>query len=278
MRFLLTINLKYLSAKLMNTIEKIRTVIIDDNEEYLFTLQESLSFFPEIDFLGGAAKYVKAKSLLLDKKPDLVFLDIEMPCKNGFELLHEVREKGCHELNVIFYTAYDKYVIQALRESAFDYLLKPFKIEELKGVIHRFMTQREVNRTNYQKSIPQIINRIPDIVAMPNSTGIRFADKGNIVLIQCVKDNLHSKPVWSVLENSGQQFKLRQGITAKDILNILGGLCFVIINQSTIVNLSYVAGLEFKSRECVLLPPFNRINLVASRSYLAGLKDRFDIF
>ena len=258
--------------------EKIRTVVIDDNEEYLFALQESLNFFPEIDFLGGATKYTKARSLLLDKKPDLAFLDIEMPCKNGFELLREVREKGCDRMDVIFYTAYDQYVIQALRESAFDYLLKPFKMDELKAAIHRFTSQREKDQSNFPNLNSPVMKGIPDVVPLPNSTGIRFIDKGNIVLIQCVKDDLYSKPVWSVLENSGQQFKLRQGITAKDIISILGGQCFVIINQSTIVNLSYVAGVEFKSRECLLIPPFNRISLVASRSYLSELKERFSIF
>ena len=258
--------------------DRIKTVIIDGNEEYLFALQESLSFFPEIDFLGGTTEYAKAKKLLLDKKPDLVFLDIEMPGKNGFELLHEVREKGCDNLAVVFHTACDKYGVQALRESAFDYLLKPFKMNELKATIYRFIDQRGKDRSGFYNSDCTTVESTPDIVAMPNSTGIHFVDKANIVFIQCVKDDLHAKPVWTVLENSHQQFKLRQGITAKDILGILGNQRFVVINQSTIVNLTYMTGIEFKSRECLLIPPFDRIKLVVSRSYLSELKDRFDIF
>lgn len=257
---------------------KIRTAIIDDNEDNLTILQDYLSFFPSIEYIGGATKYTKAKKLLLENKPDLVFLDIEMPCKNGFELLHEVREKGCDELNVIFYTAYDQYVIKALRESAFDYLLKPFTMEELKEVINRYIHEKQIGKPAKKTSVFQGFKGMPDMVALPTSTGIHFVDKNNIVLFQCAKDDPKTKPSWTVMENSHQLYKLRQGVTAKDILAIIGNECFVLVNQSAIVNLAYLASIEFKNRECQLIPPFDLIDLSVSRSQLSELRARFDVF
>jgi len=262
----------------MSSDTKITTAIIDDCEDNLLVLQDYLSFFPNIDFIGGATSYVKAKKLLLDKKPDLVFLDIEMPCKNGFELLHEVRQKGADSINVIFYTAYDQYVIKALRESAFDYLLKPFTMDELKQVINRYVREKAKNTSNKSLPIYKGFKGMPDMVALPTSTGIHFIDKNSIVLFQCVKDEPKAKPFWTVMENNQQEHKLRQGITAKDILNITGDSSFVSINQSAIVNLAYMATVEFKDRACILIPPFDNIQLSVSRSQLSELRARFDVF
>jgi two-component system LytT family response regulator len=116
----------------------IKTIIIDDNKEYLFSLRENLALFPEVEIIGEATQYKNAKQLLLKTQPDLIFLDIEMPGKNGFELLNEVKTEMKHPFKVVFYTAYDKYIIDALRQSAFDYLVKPVEINELKEVLGRY--------------------------------------------------------------------------------------------------------------------------------------------
>jgi two-component system LytT family response regulator len=257
---------------------KIRTAIVDDSEDSLLILQDYLNFFPDIDYIGGATKYAKAKKMLLENKPDLLFLDIEMPCKNGFELLHEVRGKGCNNLSVIFYTAYDQYVIKALRESAFDYLLKPFSMDELKGLIDRYVQKKEKDKINKKFQSSSFFKGIPDMVALPTSTGIHFVDKNNIVLFRCVKDESQAKPTWMVMENNRQFYKLRQSITARDILSIIGNDFFVLVNQSAIVNLAYLATIEFKNRACILVPPYDEIDLSVSRSQLSELRARFEVF
>lgn len=260
------------------SLKPVKTVIVDDNEEALFELKDYLSFFPEIELIGTASKYVKARKLLLETKPELVFLDIEMPCKNGFELLHELREKGCDKLNVIFCTAYDQYVVQALRESAFDYILKPLNMDELKNSMTRFMKQR--GSESILRPIPFIksMGGSSQITALPTGTGIKFTDRNNIVLFQCLREPGCNKPNWYAFLNTLERIKLRSGIIASEILEILSDSSFVLVNQSAIVNLNYTVSIEFKTRECILIPPYDKINLSISRSQLSLLRERFEVF
>ena len=69
----------------------------------------------------------KGKKLIAKVQPDLLFLDVELPDMTGMELLQEIRDSVSWNMRIVFYTAYDKYMIQAIREAAFDYLLKPFR-------------------------------------------------------------------------------------------------------------------------------------------------------
>ena len=262
----------------MECAETIKTVIIDDDKEFIFSLKEHLSFFPEIDLLGESSQYVRARKLLTSNKPDLVFLDIEMPCKNGFELLREVRQSGCDNLSVIFYTAYDKYMIEALRESALDYILKPVDREELKRAIQRYKDRQKAKKEKSQQvSLYQGLPGMPDMAALPTSTGIRFIDKNSIVVFQCLKKSHREKPVWNAMLNDFSQFRLRSGITAREIMGVMGEHHFVVVNQSSIVNVNYLAAIEFKTRDCLLVPPYNEVRLTVSRSQLSELRGKFDV-
>lgn len=81
------------------------------------------------------------KRHILKYQPDLVFLDVELPDMSGFDLLDDIRDDILPNLRVVFYTVYDKYILDALRASAFDYLLKPYLIDELAALIERFIRQ-----------------------------------------------------------------------------------------------------------------------------------------
>lgn len=258
----------------MDNDKKIRTVIIDDDKNSIFSLQEHLLFFPEIDLLGTASQYAKAK-LLLQCQPDLVFLDIEMPCKNGFDLLHEARKNGCNNMSVIFYTAYDRYLIQALRESAFDYILKPVDRNELKDAIERYKRAEKLKQDETQP-LYHGLPGITEMVALPTGTGIRFVDKNCIVLFQFQTESYHEKPAWVALLNDFSKVKL-PGTTAKEITAIMGEERFVTINPSVIANLIYLATIEFKTRDCILLPPYDNIKLTVSRAQLSSLRYKFDL-
>jgi two-component system LytT family response regulator len=260
----------------MDFCEEIKTVIIDDNTEFLNSLEEHLAVFPEIKIVGKANQYKEAKKLLLTTAPDLVFLDIEMPCKNGFELLNEVREVGRGQFSVIFYTSYDKYMINALRESAFDFLIKPIHPRELKNVIERIKKKR----SSAQPVILQDLNNIPyfsETVAVPSLTGLQFIHKNKIVLIQSSKESILEKHTWEILLSNFEQIKLKKNTTSKEILHLMGNGSFVQVNQSCILNIHYLGGVEFKSRECLLVPPFAHLKLTVSRTQMTELRDRFDL-
>jgi len=261
----------------MNPSEKIRVAIIDDNKEFLESLKKHLLFFPKVEICGTASQYKQAKDLLLNKNLDLVFLDIEMPCKNGFELLDEVRKKGS-TFSVIFYTAYDKYMIQALRESAFDYILKPINMEELKNAIERFKAQRNESTSLTQLPLYQGIQGMPEIIALPSNLGLKFIDKNRILLFRCINGGLLEKSSWEVLLTDYTTLKLGANTTADRIVQLMNKDRFLQINQSCIINLNYLNMVEYKTRSCLLIPPFNNLELTVSRTHLSKLREDFEVF
>ena len=261
----------------MNELQKIQVAIVDDNREFLESLKEHLSFYPDIEICGTATQYRQAKDLLLNEKPDLVFLDIEMPCKNGFELLDEVRKKG-GTFSVIFYTAYDKYMIQALRESAFDYILKPITDEELKNALERFKNQRNQQSSTTPLPLYQGIQGMPEIIALPSNLGLRFVDKNRLLLFRCISGGILEKSSWEVLLTDYSTIKLGANTTADRIVQLMNKDRFLQINQSCIINLNYLNMVEFKTRNCLLVPPFDTMKLSVSRTQLSLLREAFEVF
>ncbi len=131
----------------MEETEKIRTIVIDDEPASLERMEYVLSMFQEIDVIHYSMDPVKAVQLILDEKPDLVFVDVEMPLKNGFNVIKDIHDAGFFP-GFVFITAYDQYAIKAIKQEALDYLLKPIDIEELKVAIDHFKS-----RHSYIKSI-----------------------------------------------------------------------------------------------------------------------------
>jgi two-component system LytT family response regulator len=258
----------------MTSNPKIKTAIIDDDEGFLSSLKDHLSFFPEIELHGFATKYKQACKVLENDQLDLVFLDVEMPVKSGFELLHETRMAGNTNFKVVFYTAYDKYLIHALRESAFDYLLKPIKHDELTQVVERFKFQ---NKSSEKIELPAKYSGLSEIISLPTSTGIRFVDKNSIVLFECSSDSLFDKKCWKAMLTDRTTLKLRTSTSANDILNFMGNSKFMRLNPNSIVNVNYLAAIEFATRKCDLLQPFNDFKIIVSRSNMGEIRERFDV-
>ncbi len=209
---------------------KIKTVIIDDDKNLILSLQDQLSFFPEIEVIGYATQYKQSKNLIINEKPDLIFLDIEMSVKNGFELLDEIRKESHFTFHVIFHTAYDKYVIQALRASAFDYLLKPVDEKDLKETICRFKENRIKPFSNLSEETKAIAG-ISEIIPLPTNTGLKFVDKHKIVLFQCIKESFIGKSYWEATMNNFDKIRLGNNTSAKQILTVMGKDKFIQINQ-----------------------------------------------
>ena len=117
--------------------DKYKVVIVDDDDVALENLSFELWKDARFSLEGTARNGRKGKKLIMKVQPDLLFLDVEMPDMTGLELLQEIRDYVSWNMRVVFYTAYDKYMIQAIREAAFDYLLKPFRFEDLEECIRK---------------------------------------------------------------------------------------------------------------------------------------------
>jgi len=111
-----------------------KTLIVDDERLARNELRRLLENFPKIQIVGEAANADEALPMIDELEPELLFLDIQMPGKNGFELLQSIEGKAPE---VIFTTAYDEYAIKAFEFNALDYLLKPVELARLSEAIHR---------------------------------------------------------------------------------------------------------------------------------------------
>ena len=103
---------------MMETEEKYKVVIVDDERTAIDALRRELEPYREFEVKGIAGNGAKGKKMIMELHPDLLFLDVELPDTLGLNLLSEIREDILWDMKVVFYTSYDKYLLQALRESA----------------------------------------------------------------------------------------------------------------------------------------------------------------
>lgn len=123
-----------------------KALLLDDEQSNLDNLWILIeTYCPQVSICGATADIRTASDLLYNQKPDLVFLDIQMPIQSGFDWL---RSLSHIDFEVIFVTAYDQYAIQAMRLSAIDYLLKPVSIEELQSAVERAYQQHSLKKEN----------------------------------------------------------------------------------------------------------------------------------
>lgn len=116
---------------------KLNCILIDDETEALDRLESLLIKFDFVNILAKVDSAEEAVGKIVDLKPNLVFVDVEMPRKTGFDIIKEVREQNVNP-KFIFVTGYNQYAIKAIRAAAFDFLLKPVDIDELRDALNRF--------------------------------------------------------------------------------------------------------------------------------------------
>lgn len=173
-----------------------KVIIIDDEKAAIETLRRDLEVQADLEIKGTAGNGAKGKKLIMDIHPDLLFLDIELPDIQGIRLLSEIREHVLWDMKVVFYTAYDKYLLQALRESAFDYLLKPYDIEELNLIIERYRKTMASSAQPLPSFASAVGTLMPgrDLFMISTVTGFRFLRLEEIGYFEYLKD----KRLWQV--------------------------------------------------------------------------------
>ncbi len=244
--------------------------ILDDQENSIDVLCQALKPFSGLNVCGHSTSVDIAANQLCTLKPDLLFLDVEMPGSTGFDFLQRMREHISWPMRVIIYTAYEKYILQALRSSAFDFLLKPFVKDELECIVNRFFldppTSEEYNRQLDQLN-RQLTMTKPFMV--PTTTGSRVVYPHEILYFEYNKLLRY----WHLYPKDGTPIKLRRETTADHLLATLP--TFVRINPQQILNPNALHHLE--GRTCHLNPPHDTLtNLVVSRDCLKNLKELFE--
>lgn len=167
----------------------LKALLIDDEERATDALRLIIEkTIPEIQQVYVCNDSRKASEMIHSIQPGLVFLDIQMPHMNGFEVLEKMPNKN---FKIIFTTAYNEYAIQAIRFSAFDYLLKPIDIEELQAAVQRFLQSNEDYKQQYAL-LKNIMHNMqtpsPDEfrLALPTREGVHFLQPHEIIRCEAV--------------------------------------------------------------------------------------------
>jgi two-component system LytT family response regulator len=165
--------------------EPIKTILIDDERSSLENLEQKIrEFCPELEIIAMVEQPTEALLLIRHHKPDVIFLDIEMPRLNGFRMLDEL---GDYSAEIIFTTAYNHYAIEAIRISAFDYLMKPVSIPDLQATVSRLSTRLAKATQERLDVLRQSLNKTanPDQkIAVPTWEGLEFILIRNVVRIE----------------------------------------------------------------------------------------------
>lgn len=170
----------------------LRAVIIEDEFRSRQTLAGMLKLFCKSVVIVGEAENVRDGIVLIKKeKPDVVFLDIQMPDGSGFKLLEEL---GTIKFDVIFTTAYDHFAIQAIKFSALDYLLKPIVQEELIKAVKKAEDSKE--KLNKQEQIEVLLGNLQNPDTEPAKIILSTSERINVVkiddIIRCESDNYYT--------------------------------------------------------------------------------------
>jgi two-component system LytT family response regulator len=250
--------------------DQFSVVIIDDEKECINNLIHSLSKFDELKVVGTSQNPEKGKELIMIHKPDLLFVDVEMPDTTGIELIRDIKDDINWNMQVVFYTAYDKYLLDALRESAFDYLLKPYEEKNFNIIISRFFQYVSTENNNkFKSSAALLYEKDPEYFLLTTIKGYRKIKVSEVGFFEY--DSL--RRVWSIiLEN--EQIKLKRNTKASNIIKL--SPAFVQINQHEIVNMNLLSSIE--NKKCKMLSPFDKCkDLIISRKYSETVEDKFMI-
>jgi two-component system LytT family response regulator len=212
---------------------QIRTILVDDEEHCIDILKYELESFDEIEIIGTCSDGHEALTKIQKEKPDLVFLDIDMPYLNGFDVIREVDPI---DFNVVFVTAFDQYALKAFRYSALDYLLKPVEKSELAEAIEK--VKRNTNHITQQNQVNLLLNAIESPrqeyskILLPAQDGLEFVALDDIVRCQADSNYTH------VYLQSGRRLIISKPL--KQVEKLLDDDRFFRTHQSHLVHLDKI--------------------------------------
>lgn len=241
-----------------------RLAIIDDDKDQIAALLKLLTNYTDTEIVGTAQQGHQGLKLLQEHQADAVFLDVEMPDAFGLDLLSEI-PSDCH---VILFTAHGHYLVDALRNKAFDFLQKPIVAEELDIIMERLRT--EIRESGERQDKEMLYTDEEHFITFSNTEDfcmLRLCDIGVFSFNRATR-------CWEALVAGRQNpVRLRRNVTSSCILG--WSKSFVQVHQSYIVNIDYLA--EVSDNICHLLPPFDKIKDVRmGRFYRRKFMARFN--
>ena len=225
----------------------LKIMLVDDEPEARELLKYMLQESDGVSVVGTAGDVDEAVLIMKREKPHLVLLDIQMPGKDGFQFIEQIQGSE-HEPGVIFVTAYEHYAIQAIRNSVFDYILKPVHQEELNNAIVRFRQKgRKAHEQNFQELLDVLKGNAPSRIKLNTRSGYVLIDPAEVVYCQADGNYTH------IQLTRGSCEIITQNLGA--IEDTLNGNTFFRASRSYLLNLKYLSRVDRKSCNCLLEYP-----------------------
>lgn len=212
---------------------RLKTLIVDDEKDAVNFIHSLVNeYCPQLEVIGEASSVMEGVKIISREKPELVFLDVEMPHGSGFDLLAQFPEKT---FDVIFITAFNHYAIKAIKFSAVDYLLKPININEfieaVEKVIHK-KTQVFDRNSSYFALLENLKTSAPARLAIPTSDGMEYLNTQDIIRIEADRSY-----TWFILMDKRKVLVSRNLKEFQELLNDRG---FFRTHNSHLINLVHV--------------------------------------
>lgn len=246
-----------------------KSIIIDDEPDAVEALHLTLmEACPEVVVYGKYTESEKGLAAIRAQKPDLLFLDIEMPVMNGFQLLEEL---GDISFSLIFTTAYDRFAVKAFRYSALDYLLKPVSPEELRIAVDKAIEKQRIEQTQIemlrQQLYPTDARRFNKI-ALPYTHGYTFVELADVMY--CESDSSYTK----FFLVSGEMYLITK--TLGDVESMLTDSDFFRIHKQFLINMHHIRSYIRGDGGYVVMP--NKVSIPVSRIKKDEFTERFKRF
>jgi len=209
----------------------LNTILIDDEQACISSLSLLLKeYCPDVHVTATASTAPQALDLIQRHQPDLIFLDVEMPGMNGFELLQQLKKIP---LQVIFTTAHDTYAIQAIKHNAIDYLLKPIDNDELVEAVEK-VKEKISQKSNSISRLLQYLEkeRKTNRLAIPHLEEIIFVDINRIIRLNADSNYTH------IFTTDHKKYTVAK--TLKEYEQLLDQLNFFRVHHAHLINLSFV--------------------------------------
>ena len=243
---------------------KIKTIIIDDEKLAREITKGYLEKHPEIEIIAECSNGFDAIKKINEEKPDLIFLDIQMPKINGFEMLELLEDPPA----IIFTTAYDQYAIKAFEVCAVDYLLKPYSEERFNIALKKTYTFIH-DKFEQNSAIKNIIEHNDEKIEFLERVVLKDGSKITILPVDSIKW-IEAQDDYVMINSDQGRFLKKK--TMKYFENHLNENMFIRIHRSYIINADYIQHLEQKGKESYQLILKNGKELPVSKTGLYKLK------
>jgi two-component system, LytTR family, response regulator len=243
--------------------KKLRTILIDDEQDCTSLLKFELTHnCPQVDVVGIFNSSTKALEEIEMLQPDLIFLDIEMPVLNGFELLEKLMPI---RFNIIFVTAYNQFALRAFKFNALDYLVKPFDVSELVAAVSKAEKNIFPSQSQLEALHKEIKGAAISKIAIPSQHGVSFIEVNEIEYAEA--SNNYTK---LFLLNKQTHIVSK---TLKDVQEVLEDLHFLRVHRQYIINLNHVK--QFYRGDNMYVVMTNGENIPIARSQKDKLVEKF---